>query len=264
METTTSTDRTAAQPELTQRGRRFFIPRSRRLTCDVLHFHKQVPLCPHHRTMEIGSIDRIRQATSTRISWSVLFLKAYSLMAHEMPVFRQTWMRFPWSNIYQHDTSVGMLAIQREYQGEPWLFWGRFNSPERKPLAELQKRLNKYQELPVERVFQRFLRLSLFPNPLRRWIWWYHMQMSGAKRARRLGTFFISSLAGRGAVIDCPPSFQTGVVSYGPIDSQGHSRVTLAYDHRLMDGMQVANALARIEQILHGPLSDELRSLHDT
>ena len=90
------------------------------------------------------------------------------------------------------------------------------------------------------------------------------MQLSGAERAKRVGTFFLSSLAGRGAVIDCPPSFQTGVVSYGPIDTHGYSRVTLAYDHRLMDGMLVADALVKIEQILHGPLADELRSLHGT
>ena len=66
---------------------------------------------------------------------------------------------------------------------------------------------------------------------------------------------------GHGAEIDCPPSFQTGVLSYGPIDAQGYSRVTLAYDHRLMDGMLVADSLQRIEQILNGVLTDELKAL---
>lgn len=243
-------------------GRRLFIPRSRRLTCDVLHFHKQVPLCPHHRMMNLSSLDLVRKATQSRISWPVLFLKAYSLMALEFPVFRQTWMRFPWANIYQHPASVGMLAIQREYHGEPWLFWGRFESPETKSLFDLQKTLNWYQEQPVERVFRRFLLLSSVPNPLRRFIWWCNMQLSGALRAREVGTFFLSTLAGKGAVIDCPPSFQTGVLTYGPIDLHGHSRVTVAYDHRLMDGHLVADALTRIESILNGALSDELKSLH--
>lgn len=238
------------------------VPRSRRLTCDVLHFHKQVPLCPHHRMMHLGPLDEVRKATQTRISWPVLFLKAYSLMAREVPPLRQVWMRFPWSHIYEHNESIGMLAIQREYRGEPWLFWGRFDRPETKSLIDLQKKLNWYQDQPVERIFRRFLFLSAMPNPLRRFLWWCNMQLSGAVRARSIGTFFLSTLAGKGAEIDCPPSFQTGVVTYGPIDAQGHSRVTVAYDHRLMDGQLVADGLRRIEEILCGPLSDELKTLH--
>ncbi len=191
----------------------------------------------------------------------MLFLKAYALLAKETPVFRQTWMSFPWPTIYQHDTSVGMLAIQREYQGEPWLFWGRFLAPEHTPLPELQRRLDRYQQLPVEQIFKLFLHLSLIPNPLRRFIWWCSLQLRGATRARRVGTFFLSTLASRGVEIDCPPSFQTGVISYGPIDAEGHSRVTLAYDHRLMDGLLVADSLLRMEQILNGVLADELKSL---
>ena len=240
---------------------RFLIPRSRRLTCDVLHFHQQVPLCPHHRMLDLGPLDTLRKAAPTRVSWPVLFLKAYALMARDTPVFRQTWMSFPWPTIYQHDTSVGMLAIQREYQGEPWLFWGRFLSPQDTPLPELQRQLDRYQQQPVEQIFKRFLQLSLLPTPLRRFLWWCNMQWSGTVRAKRVGTFFLSTLASRGVEIDCPPSFQTGVLSYGPINAEGRSRVTLAYDHRLMDGLLVADSLQKLEQILNGTLAEELQTL---
>lgn len=241
--------------------RRFLVPRSRRLSCDVLHFHQQVPLCPHHRMFHLAPLEELRKSCPTRISWPVLFLKAYGLLAREVPVFRQTWMPFPWPSIYQHDTSVGMLAINREYKGEAWLFWGRFQSPENSSLIDLQQQLDIYQNAPVKQSFKRFLRLSSVPNPFRRLIWWFNMQLSGAVRARRVGTFFLSTLASRGTEIAMPPSFQTGVVSYGPIDSHGRSRVTLAYDHRLMDGLLVADSLQRIEQILHGVLADELKTL---
>lgn len=254
-------EQAALAPQSAGNRRRFLIPRSRRLTCDVLHFHRQVPLCPHHRMYLLGPLEGIRKACPFRISWPVLFLKAYALLAKQTPVFRQTWMSFPWPTIYQHDTSVGMLAIQREYQGEPWLFWGRFPSPENTPLPQLQQQLDRYQQQPVEQVFKRFLQLSAIPNPLRRFIWWCHMQLHGPTRSRRVGTFFLSTLASRGVEIDCPPSFQTGVLSYGPIDPEGHSRVTLAYDHRLMDGLLVADSLLRMEQILHGVLAEELKTL---
>jgi hypothetical protein len=211
--------------------------------------------------IHLAPLDSLRKAAPTRISWPVLFLKAYALLAKETPVFRQTWMSFPWPSIYQHDTSVGMLAIQREYRGEPWLFWGRFPAPEATPLRELQQQLDRYQQQPVKQVFKRFLQLSAIPNPLRRFIWWCNLQLSGKTRARRVGTFFLSTLASRGVEIDCPPSFQTGILSYGPIDAQGHSRVTLAYDHRLMDGLLVADSLLRMEQILNGFLTEELQTL---
>ena len=257
----TDDEHTSPAPQNAANRRRFLVPRSRRLTCDVLHFHQQVPLCPHHRMFHLAPLDAIRKSAPIRVSWPVLFLKAYAILARETPVFRQTWMSFPWPTIYQHDTSVGMLAIQREYQAEPWLFWGRFLAPEHTPLPELQRRLDRYQQLPVEQIFKLFLHLSLIPNPLRRFIWWCCMQLRGATRARRVGTFFLSTLASRGVEIDCPPSFQTGVLSYGPIDAAGDSRVTLAYDHRLMDGLLVADSLLRMEQILNGVLADELKSL---
>ncbi len=257
----TDGEHTALATQQAGNRRRFLVPRSRRLTCDVLHFHKQVPLCPHHHQSHLGPLDAIRKACPTRISWPVLFLKAYALMARETPVFRQTWMSFPWPSIYQHGSSTGMLAVQREYLGEPWLFWGRFKSPEDKPLTELQEHLDYYQQQPVEQIFKRYLQLSLIPNPFRRFLWWCNLQLSGTMRAKRVGTFFLSTLASRGVEIDCPPSFQTGILSYGPIDAQGQSRVTLAYDHRLMDGQLVANSLLRIEQILNGALADELKTL---
>lgn len=241
--------------------RRFLIPRSRRLTCDVLHFHKQVPLCPHHRMIRLDSLDKLRKSVPQRISWPVLFLKAYGLLAREFPVFRQTWMPFPWASIYEHDSSVGMLAIHREYQNESWLFWGRFNSPENRSLIDLQQQLDHYQTAPVKQTFKRYLQLSAIPNPLRRLLWWFNLNMSGSARSRRAGTFFLSTLSGRGAEIDMPPSFQTGVISYGPIDPHGRSRLTIAYDHRLMDGLQVAEGLQRVEQILNGVLADELSAM---
>lgn len=243
---------------------RFFVPRSRRLTCDVLHFHCQVPLCPHHRMINLASLELLRKSLPIRVSWPVLYLKAYGLLSRDYPVLRQTWMSFPWPTIYQHECSVGMLAIQREYKGEPWLFWGRFESPESTSLIELQQRLDKYQTGPVKQTFKRLLRLSSLPNPIRRWVWWFNLQLHGPTRANRTGTFLVSTLASRGVEIDMPPSFQTGVVSYGPLDSQGNCRVTLAYDHRLMDGALVADCLSKMEEILLGALADEMRSQHTT
>ncbi len=188
-------------------------------------------------------------------------LKGYALVACEFPVLRQAWLGAWPPTVYEHPESVAMLAIEREYRGVPWVFWGKFRAPDSTSLLDLQTRLDHYKQAPVETVFRRQLQLSGVPNPLRRWLWWWNLNVSGRARARRTGTFFLTTLAGLGAEIQNPPSFHTGNLSYGPLDERGEMRVTLSYDHRLLDGATVARALARLEEILRELLAAELESL---
>jgi hypothetical protein len=94
-------------------------------------------------------------------------------------------------------------------------------------------------------------------------IWWWNLNVGTKSRAKRLGTFFLSTLAGRGAEIQLPPSIHTGCLTYGPLDENGIARVTLAYDHRVMDGALVAEILLRLEETLSGVLTAELRAIRN-
>ena len=53
-------------------------------------------------------------------------------------------------------------------------------------------------------------------------------------------------------------------MTYGPFDDQGRTRVTIAYDHRLTDGLQIARCLRALEETLNGPLAKELNKLAGT
>jgi hypothetical protein len=227
----------------------------------VLHFHRHVPTCAHDRHCDLGRLAELRAGQSQRVSWALLFIKAFSLVARQRPVLRQAWIRWPWPHLYQHPHSVGMLAIQREHEGEPWLFWGRFPRPESTPLAELQRQLDAYQSQPVERIFKKQLQFAALPTPLRRAVWSWNLNVAGESRARRAGTFFLTTLAAQGVEIPHPPAFLTSNLSYGPLDEQGRCRVSIAYDHRLTDGLQIAHGLQELERTLNGPIADELRSL---
>lgn len=235
------------------------LSRSRALTIDVLHYYRKVPTCAHDRWCDLSHIARIRESAAQRISWAVLFIKAFGLVAAKFPVLRQTYLPYPWPHVYEHPHSVAMIATHRAFRGEPWLFWSRFSAPEKRPLVELQQRLEHCQTAPVEEVFLRQLQLSGFPRPLRRCLWWWTLNVSGLKRAKRTGTFFLTTLAGRGAEIQHPPAFLTANLTYGPLDDASRSRVTIAYDHRLTDGLLIADCLAQIEATLNGPLSEELQ-----
>ena len=58
-----------------------------------------------------------------------------------------------------------------------------------------------YKNYPLEEigVFRQILRFSRVPTPVRRLLWWSTLHMSGQKRAKRLGTFMLSSYGSLGA-----------------------------------------------------------------
>lgn len=244
-----------------ERPRRLRVPRSRRLTIDLLHYRAKVPTCAHDRVCDFRRVAEARQRCPVRISWSMIFIKAFGLVAARYPALRQMYLPLPWPHLYQHPSSVAMVATHRDYCGEPWLFWSRFKQPEGRSLLDLQEALERYQTAAVEDVFPWQLQLSGLPTPVRRLLWSWTFYVGGPARVRRSGTFFLTTIAGQGAEIQHPPAFLTSNVTYGPIDEQGKSRVTIAYDHRLMDGRLVADVLADIEAALSGSVAAELESI---
>jgi hypothetical protein len=242
-------------------GRRLPINASRRLVLDVIHYSRRAPCYPVDILIDVKSLAEQRKTTDPRISWSVLFCKAYALVAAEIPQLRQCYLRWPRPHLFEHPASVATIAISRRYRGQDWLFWGRLRRPESQPLAALQRQLLRYQNGPVEDVFARQLLMSRFPTPLRRIIWWARMNLSPHKRARRLGTFGHSVLASKRVFNRNHPHFLTSSLSYGLPDPSGNMLVTLIGDHRVMDGITAARALNNLQDTLRGPILNELSGL---
>ena len=240
---------------------RFSIPRSRRLTLDVLHYHKQSATCAHDRLFDMSHVAELRARLPVRISWAVLFIKAFAIVAARRPVLRQTYQSWPWSHIYQHPLNVAMMATHRIHQDEPWVFWSRFVQPEQQTLEAIQAKLERYQTEPVTKIFRQQWQLSGLPTLLRRTLWWWTFNIAVAKRAHRSGTFFLTTLAGKGVEIQDPPAFLTTNLTYGPMDERHRCRVTMSFDHRLMDGSFVADCLNELDQVFHGPIAEELKAI---
>lgn len=237
------------------------IPRSRRLTIDCLHYHRKVDTCAHDRQFDLTRVAEFRSRQPIRVSWTVLFIKAFGLVASKRPVLRQTYQTWPWPHIYQHMHNVAMVATHRVHQDEPWVFHSRFEQPESHSLLDLQRHLDRYANEPVPRIFRKQWQLSGLPTIFRRILWWWNLNVSLDQRARRVGTFFLTTLAGKGVEIQDPPAYFTSNLTYGPLDELNRCRVTMSYDHRLMDGSTVADCLIDLESILNGAIADELESL---
>ena len=250
--------------QISHTGQRLRVPACRRLPSDLLWFNRSVPLCGHDRIFRLNELGQVRSSSSCRISWSALFIRAFGLVAQRRPELRQTWYQWPISHLYQHPVNVASIAVHREWQGDPWLFWGLLHEPESLSLQAIQHQLDSFRDAPVTSAFANQIRLAQLPTVLRRLIWWWNVNVSTDRRAKRLGTFFVSTLAGRGAEIQIPPSVHTGCLTFGPLNENGECRVTLAYDHRVMDGVYVADVLEFLESVLTVQLLEEVRNLSAT
>ncbi len=244
-------------------ARRVRLSRNRALVGDVVHFAQSIPRFAVDRLMPLGELAAIRSQAGRRISWPALFLKAYSLVAADCRPLRQAFLRWPWRHLVEMPHSVGMLAINRrdEQLDEDRLCWGRFIAPESHPLAALQEALERYQREPIGEVFRRQVRHSQFPTFARRLFWWLNLNFAVTNRARRLGTFSLSTLAGEGAWNRSHPTIHTTSLTYGPLDDRQQMLVTLICDHRVLDGALAARTLTSLEAALRGPIAGELASL---
>ncbi|MCG8583673.1 MAG: 2-oxo acid dehydrogenase subunit E2 [Pirellulales bacterium] len=245
------------------RPQRARISPSRAIVRDILHFAHNIPLCAHERQVELASINRLRKACDARISLPVIFLKAYGIVAARRPLLRRWYLRWPIPHVFQHNANEAKLVMRREFEGDDWLFWARFLRPESSTLTELQGQLDQYQSAPVEEVFRQQVQFARLPVLARRALWWFTLNLTGRKRAKRVGTFALTTVAGQGTMIPQPPSLLTSTISYGPIADDGRATVSLTYDHRLMDGHHVADILRELDETLHTVIRAELRELSD-
>jgi len=212
-------------------------------------------------SMDLSAVAMHRSAAQPRISWAAIFLKAYGIVSDQYEWLRASYMSCPLPHVYQHPRSIGTVAIQRELAGQSRLCWGRLIDPGNCTLPEIQGKLNQYTENPPAQVFRKQLQLSRLPWPVRRIVWWVMLNVSGRIRERQLGTFSMSSLAGQGVINREHPTICTTSLTYGPVGRDGHSVVTLVYDHRLFDGMQAAQALQQLRACLQQDIVAELAQI---
>jgi hypothetical protein len=189
-------------------------------------------------------------------------MKAYALVAADHPPLRRAILTVPWTRLYEHPQSICSLAVEREFQGEEGIFVGLFRAPERQSLAELQAALLAYKQQPLDSIgfFRQELRICSYPWFLRRLLWWTTLHVGGLKRAKRLGTFGLTTYGSLGAEQIHPISPLTTTLTFGPIDEQGRVCVKIIYDHRVLDGAYVARRLGDLEAMLRGQILSELRS----
>ena len=201
--------------------------------------------------------------TRPRISWNVLFMKAYAQVCADNPQLRQNYVTVPWPHLYEHHQSVCMMTMAREYGGEERLFFARFNEPDRRPLAELETQYVGYRKDPVETVkqFRHQIIFARCPAMLRRFAWWSLFNLWPKKRSSHMGTFGISFSGHRGTQGAMHLGPNTTTIGVDPLPRDGQSFFLYTFDHRVIDGSPATEFMQQTLHKLTTTISEELATM---
>jgi hypothetical protein len=236
---------------------------ARRLVCDVMHFSQRVPLVVVERRMQLADVGLARAAVPTRPSWFAIFAKAYGVVAIRRPELRRSYMSLPWPRLFEHARNIAVMPIERRLREEEVVLYVPLADPEQRSLADLDQCIHWHKNEPLGNIsfFRTQLWTSRLPRPLRRLMWWLGLNLLGRVRAYFYGTFGVTSVGSLGATAVTLLSPLTTTLTYGAFDRDGSVPVRLCFDHRVMDGGGPARALAEVEDLLHGEILAELRSM---
>jgi hypothetical protein len=232
----------------------------RRFIGDLMHFSAGVPTVPVQRRMHLAEVAAARSAAAGRPSWPALFVKAYARVAADTPALRRAYVKLPWPRVVEYPTSVASVAVERDYRGEPAVFFGKVSDPAGRPAADISALIRGFAADPLDRVasHRKLLALARLPRPVRRAGMWLGLNLART-RPGQFGTFGVTVYSSLGAESLHPLSPQTTTLTYGVVGADGAVDVRLVYDHRVLDGATVARALARLEAELTGAVLAELR-----
>ena len=244
------------------RGRAVKLSASRRLVGDLMRFSIGVPRVTVQREMKLGPLLEARMMQTARPSWTVLFLKGYALLARETPDLRRAYVKLPRAQLYEYPESVASIAHEREHEGERVVLLSLIKRPENRSITELEALIMAARSRPVLEIkeFRRMLKFARLPARLRWLMMWLGLNI-GRQRPRFFGTFQLSVYSGLGAESLNPLSPLTTLLNYGQISKNGTVTVRIHYDHRVMDGANVARALERFEGILNEDVAHEVKNL---
>jgi hypothetical protein len=171
-------------------------------------------------------------------------------------------MSFPWPKFYEHPHSIASINVERVVNNENVVIYGYVRAPENRTLTEIDDIIRHHKDDPIEEVrsYTRTRALSLVPSIIRKFIWWYTLNVEGPRRCHNFGTFAISSVSSMGAGLLNLMPILTTQIHYGMLDKEGNLDVRLTFDHRVLDGATAARALVALEDVMKSTLVREMNS----
>jgi hypothetical protein len=232
----------------------------RRLVTDLMHASIRVPFVSLTRAVNVRPLLEARALTALPPGWAAIFVKAFSLVAREVPALRTLYAKWPWPQFYELPRSVAMIAIARVEDGQDCVLPQKVTAADALPLTEVDAQIRHARDAPLGEVaaFRKILRVTSLPLPLRRLFWVVGLNF-GRQRANWFGSFGVTSVAAYGAGELHALSPGPFILSYGVVEQDQTIDVVIRWDHRITDAALVAKALSRLELVLNTEIAAELR-----
>ncbi len=245
------------------RGKNIPMTGQRSIVCDLTDIARRAPLVPIQRKIDVSDLRDWRSRVRPRISWQVIMMRAYALTSMQNPVLRQSYVPFPWPHFYQHHESVCLLMVQRQVEGVDRLMFARFARPEYYSLLQLQEIFNELRRRPIDQIrqLQHQVWFARLPWLIRKVAWRLMTDWLPARRATHMGTFgmSLSTLRGTHGTFHLGPC--STILGYDQLCRDGTARITLTFDHRILDGKPAMDALDSFRKHLQTTIRNELRDL---
>ena len=245
------------------RGTSCKISLPRRFVIDLMHASMGVPFVSLSRPLDVRELIAARGSLSRPPGWAAIFVKAFALVARDEPILRMLYARWPWPRLYQLPRSAAMVAIARVEDGEECVLTEKVQAADRIALAAIDAQLRRAKEAEIHEIatFRKIMRITRLPLPLRRLGWWLAGRVP-RWHGTNFGTYGVTSAAayGGGELHAIGPG--PYMLSYGLVEPNGSIGVVLRWDHRVTDAAPIARVLTRLEQVLNGEISAELRFGH--
>ena len=111
-------------------GKSYRLSPFRKLVVDLMYFSRQTPSVAIERRMNLAALAEARLDCVARPGWTILFAKAFAMVARTYPELRRVYMPLPWTRFYEHPYSTASLNIERLLPDEPIVLQCLIKRPE--------------------------------------------------------------------------------------------------------------------------------------
>ena len=221
----------------------------------------RVPFVSLARPLDIRELIEARALATQPPGWAAIFVKAFSLVAKEVPALRTLYAKWPRPSLYELPRSVAMIAIARVEDAQDCVLPQKVPAADTLPLTEIDAQIRHAKDALLGDVpaFRKILRVTRLPLPLRRLMWLVGLNF-GRQRANWFGSFGVTSVAAYGAGELHALSPGPFILSYGAVAADQTIDVVIRWDHRITDAALIAKVLNRLEQVLNTEIAGELRA----
>lgn len=218
-----------------------------------------VPLVVLKRTISLDRLAKARALQNPRPSWIAILAKAFCLVARDEPWLRTFYLKWPWPHFYELPKTIAMAAIVRDGFDADVPIVLKVGPADEYSLMEVEAIIQRGKSGPLDELphLKRTLRVIGLPLPLRRLLLTLCLNI-GRWRANYFGTFAITSVAALGVETVVLRSPGPACMTYGLTGDDHKMELLFHWDHRIYDGVLVARALRRLEDVLNTVIADEL------